>query len=139
MFFGCLYVCMTQEPLIYIDQGTRQNNRNFLSWVLKNKFWFFDFYSMIFLTMIGTFPKAFSQVATSQICNFPSSKFLIMSQLQRSAPFPILVAALGPLPCSSRSARLAKHCINKYILLQMNVYQRWMADVTTYIIINAKK
>ena len=54
----------------------------------------------------GNFPRAFSQVATSQLCNLPNNNISQVSpsrsahtslfQPQRSSRQPILVAALGP-------------------------------------------
>ena len=44
----------------------------------------------------GNFPRIFSQVATSQMCNFPSRNFPNLHQPQRSVPQPILAAARGP-------------------------------------------
>ena len=55
--------------------------------------------------ILGTFPKSFSQVATSQLCNFPSN-FSCLSQPQYSSPQTVLAAALALLACSSRSAQL---------------------------------
>ena len=43
----------------------------------------------------GNFPCVFSQVETSELCNFPSLCYS-MFQSQRSAPQPILAAALDP-------------------------------------------
>ena len=45
--------------------------------------------------MLGTFLKAFSQAATSQMCNFPRGNFPSLSQLQRSVLQPVLVQALS--------------------------------------------
>ena len=64
--------------------------------------------------MLGTFPKDFSQVATLQ-GNFTKWQKCAISQSATSqvcpiaaalGPQPVLVAALGPLSRTSRSARL---------------------------------
>ena len=41
--------------------------------------------ALLFNLMVVTFPKDFSQVATFQMCNFPSGNFPSLSWPQRSA------------------------------------------------------
>ena len=62
----------------------------------------------------GNFSRVFSQVATSQMCNFSSSNFSSLSQLQRWFSQPVLTAALGPLAHPSYSAR--SHCTLRHLL-----------------------
>ena len=65
----------------------------------------------------GSFPRVISQVATSQICKFPTNSFpspildpafglLARFFPQRSAPYPMLAAELGPLAACGASAGL---------------------------------
>ena len=55
------------------------------------------------------FTKGFSQVATSQFCNFPIVQFP-----KRQRPKSVTAAALGTLACSSRSTPLPiAACHNK--------------------------
>jgi len=51
------------------------------------------------------FPWVFSQVATSQMCNFPSGNFPSLSLVAALDPQPVLVAALDSL-----AAALGPHC-----------------------------
>ena len=51
----------------------------------------------------GTFPKVFSQAATSQMCNLPIDNLVIAAELGSLA---CLATALGPLANPSRSAWL---------------------------------
>ena len=73
---------------------------------------------ILFVLMLRTFPKGifpsgnfqrvFSQVATSQMCNFLSGNIPSISQPQRTAPQPILAEVFGHLAHPSCSAR--PHC-----------------------------
>ena len=59
----------------------------------------------VILVMLGTFPKAFFQAATSLTWNFPRANFQSLLAVVLT-PYHVLAAALCPIACSSPSARL---------------------------------
>ena len=88
------------------------------------------------LSKSGNFPRVFSQVATSQMCPFPSSNFPSLSQPQLSAqslfqllylaPQPILAAAFCP-HCSLQCLRgpnltFGKSPLGKFLFKSWQLY-----------------
>ena len=59
----------------------------------------------IYVSMLGTFPRVLSQVATSQKCAISRAATFQVWPSRSSRPRSNLAAALGPLAHSNRSAR----------------------------------
>ena len=86
----------------------------FLFFLMLNVFEFFQYLDPVYNQCLvlsqrifpsGNFPSVFSQVETSQMCNFfkrQLSKSFLAAAL---GPQPVLAAALGPLTHPTRSAR----------------------------------
>ena len=82
-------------------------------------FYLFPFINM---WMLGTFPKAFSQVATSKMFNFLTSYFQCLLQPQRSAHYSVLAAMLGP-HCSLRRLRRPNLTFGKLSLGKLHIWE----------------
>ena len=75
-----------------------------------------------YMVLLGSFPKNFSLVATSQLCNFPSGNFPSLSYPQCLAPQHALVAALG-LHCNLRRLRGPNITFGKLLLGKLHIWE----------------
>ena len=97
----------------------------------------------------GNFPRAFSQVATSQLCNFPNDNVSQVSpsrsthtslfQPQRSSLQPILGAALGHPPnCSLRCIRGPNLTLGNLPLGKFHIWEVATCEIVTWKVAQGK-